>query len=87
VALPISTAFFRLREAAENAAAGAGFVTAYRRTRYDEAFPSQWLVATRNRKLLERLYAAGWSKPLAKKAAIPWTDGKKNILSAIRTER
>lgn len=87
VALHISNAFFSLRKAAENAAAGAGFVTAYRRTRYDETFPSQWLVATRNRKLLERLYAAGWSRPLAKQAAVPWTDGKKNLISAIRTDQ
>ncbi|HOX22519.1 MAG TPA: fused MFS/spermidine synthase, partial [Elusimicrobiales bacterium] len=83
VLLHLSNNFFSLRGPVENAAAGAGFMTAYDRSKFDEEYPSQWLVATRNKKLLNALYDIGWQKPLAKTAAPPWTDSRKNLLSAI----
>jgi len=83
VLLHLSSGFFSLRQPVEKSAAGAGFITAYNRSQFNDEFPSQWLAATRNTDLLNTLYRLNWDKPLSKEISAPWTDGRKNILSAI----
>ena len=83
VLLHLSGNFFRLRQPAEQAAHGAGLLTAYSNMPSGDT-PSQWLIATRNTGLLNSLYSAGWEKPLPHKTATPWMDGRKNILPVIR---